>query len=154
MCFPFSSVPRTDRNFASGCAHVLLFPSPTASMTTVPLSALIGQSPVTILLDNSSDGSRISPVLVQKLDIPCSFGKSGAQLATANLHVPTDDGGYDSRLSFLVSYDLTSDIVLGNDWLTACEPILADDRSRFLRPLPSIVDHLPPCHSWHPTTRS
>ena len=123
-------------------------------MTTAPLRAHIGRSPVAILLDPSSSDSRVSPVLVQRLDIPCSFGKSGVQLATADLHVPTDDGGYDSRLSFLVSYGLASDIVLGNDWLTPCEPILAEDRSHFLRPLPSTVDHLPFPHSWHPATRS
>ena len=107
-----------------------------------------------ILLDPSSDSSRVSPVLVHKLDLPCSFGISGVQFATANLHIPTDDGGYDSCLSFVVSYSLPSDIVLGNDWLTACEPILADDRSHFLRPLPSVVDHLPSPHSWCPTNRS
>jgi len=151
--FPFLSVPRVDRKILQTDVPVPI-PLPLTSMTTAPLPAFIGRSSVAILLDPSSGSSRVSPVLVQKLDLPCSFGKSGVQLATANLHVPTDDGGYNSRLSFLVSYGLASDIILGNDWLTTCEPVLADDQSHFLRPPPSTVDHLPPPHSWHPTTRS
>ena len=118
---------------------------------TTPFAAFIGRSPVMILLDPTSENSCISPVLVHRLDLPCSFGISGVQLATANLNVPTDDGGYDSHLSFTVSYGLTSNIILGNDWFTACKPILADDRSRFLRPTPSTVENLQCPHSWHPT---
>ena len=119
-------------------------------MATGSFPAPVGQSPVIVLLDPSSESSQISPVLVQKLDLPCSFGKSGVQLAAANLHVPTDDGGYHSHLSFPVSYGLTSDLVLGNDWLAPCKPTLADDWSRILKPLQSTVDHLLPPNSWHP----
>ena len=90
-------------------------PSSSTPMATGSFPASAGQSPVTILLDPFSESSQISPVLVHKLDLPCSFGKSGVQLAATNLHVPTDDGGYHSYLSFSVSYGLTSDLVLGND---------------------------------------
>ena len=55
---------------------------------------------------------------------------------------------------FLVSYGLSLDIVLANDWLAACESVLANDWSHFLRPLPSVVDNLLSPRSWHPTTRS
>ena len=55
-------------------------------------------------------------------------------------------------VSLCVSYGLAS-VVLGNDWLTPCESILADDQSRIRKPLPSTMDHLPPLHSWHPTKR-
>ena len=149
----------SDRNktryYLRVCPPPFAFPLHTssASMATGSFPAFIGLSPVTVLLDPSSERSRISPVLVHKLDLPCSFGTSGAQLATTNLRVPTDDGGYHSRLTFSVSYGLTSDLVLGNDWLAPCEPILADDRSRILKPLPSTVDHLLPPNSWHPTKR-
>ena len=128
----------------------LPLPMPSTPMASTSFPAFIGQSPVTVLLDPSSESSCISPVLVHKLDLPCSFGISGVQFAITNLHVPTDDGGYHSCLSLRVSYDLTSDVVLGNDWLTPCEPILADDQSRIRKPLPSTMDHLPPLHSWHP----
>jgi len=120
---------------------------------TAPFAAFIRWSPVTILLDPTSENSRISPFLVHRLDLPCSFGISGVQLATANLNVPTDGGGYDSHLSFTVSYGLASDIILGNDWFTACKPILADDRSCFLRPTLSTVENLQSPHLWHPTKR-
>ena len=72
-------------------------------------------------------------------------------LATTDLRVPTNDGGYGSHCSFTVSYGLASGIVLGDDWFAACEPrILANDRSRTLRHPPD-VDRLPPRHPWHPT---
>lgn len=119
------------------------------SMSSAPLAAFIGWSPVAILLDPASDSSCISSVLVHKLNLPRSFGISGIQLATAGLHVPTDDSGYDSRLSFAVSYGLASDIILGN-----CEPILSNDRSRFLRPLTSTADRLQSPHLWRLTNRS
>ena len=61
-------------------------------MAAIPLTAFIGPSPVTIFLDPSSSDSCISPVLVHKLDLPCSFGILGAQLTAANIYVPTDDG--------------------------------------------------------------
>ena len=109
---------------------------------------------MTILLDPSSSSSRISPALVYKLNLPCSFTISGTQVVTADLHVPTDDGGYCSRLAFLVSYDLGFNLVLGNDWLAPCKPVLAGDLSRFLKLLPSTVDNLLPPHSWHPNKRS
>ena len=56
-------------------------------------------------------------------------------------------------VSLCVSYDLASDVVLGNDWLMPCEPILADNQSRIRKPLPSTMDRLPPLHLWHPTKR-
>ena len=65
--------------------------------------------------DPSSNSSQISPALVYKLDLPCSFVISGTQLATADLHVPTDGGGYHSHLSFSVSYGLGSNLVSSND---------------------------------------
>ena len=88
-------------------------------MAAPSLPAFIRCSPVTVLLDPSSESSRICPALVHRLDLLCSFGISGVQLATPNLHVPTDDSGYHSCLSFFVSYDLASDLVLGDDWLAA-----------------------------------
>ena len=65
--------------------------------------------------DPSSNSSRISPTLMYKLSLPCSFVILGTQLATTDLHVPTDGGGYHSHLSFLVSYSLGSNLVSGND---------------------------------------
>ena len=103
-------------------------PIPYIPMASASFPAFIGQSPVTVLLDRSSESSCISLVLVHKLDLPCFLGISGVQFATANLHVPTDDGGYHFRLSLRVSYNLASDVVLGNDWLITCEPILADNQ--------------------------
>ena len=117
-------------------------------MATATFSAFIGHSPVAIPLDPSCESSRISPAVIHKLDLPCSFEISGIQLATANLHVPTDDGGYRSRLSLLVSYGLASNVILGNDWIVPCKPVLAEDQSQFLKPPPSTVDHLPSPHSW------
>ena len=128
-------------------------PIPSMPMASASFPAFIGQSPVTILLDPSSESFCVSQVLVHKLGLPCSFGISGVQFAAANLHVPTDDGGYHSCLSLRVSYDLASDVVLGNDWLMPCEPILADNQSRIRKPLPSTMDRLPPLHLWHPTKR-
>ena len=132
------------------------FPPPTLSvpMATASFLAFIRQAPVTISLDASSDSSHISPVLVYKLDLPCSFGISGTQLATINLHIPTDDSDHHSCLSFSISYGIASDIILGADWLAACKPILLDDWSHFLRLLPSTVNHLTPPHLWHPTKYS
>ena len=91
----------TDRNFYEQVYLHPFVPLPwPLSMITTPLPALIGWPPVAILLNPCSGGSCISPVLIQRLDLLCSLGKSGVQLATANLHIPTDDGGYDSRLFF------------------------------------------------------
>jgi len=91
------------------------FPFIFVRMTTASIPAFIGGSSVTVLLDPSFGTSRVSPVLVHKLDIPCSLGISGVPLAIANVHICTNDGGYHSHLPSSVSYDLTSDIVLGND---------------------------------------
>ena len=146
MCFGLSRCTKAD----TPRSHLSL-PS---SMASTSFPAFIGQSPVTILLDPSSSSSRISPAIVHKLDLPCPFTISGTQVVTADLHVPTDGGGYHSRLAFLVSYDLGSNLVLGNDWLAPCKPVLAGDLSSFLKPLPSTVDDLLPPHSWHPTKRS
>jgi len=122
-------------------------------MTATPIPAFIGQSSVTVLLDPSSETSWISPVLVQKLDLPCSFGISGVQVATADVHVPTDGGGYHSHLPLSVSYHLTADIVLGNNWLGHCKRILSGDRRRILKPLLTTVTDLLPPHSWCSTNR-
>ena len=122
-------------------------------MTAASLPAFIGQSSVTVLLDPSSKVSCVSPVIVHTLDLPCSFGISGVQLAVANVHIPTDDGGYHSCLSLPLSYNLSSDIVLGDDWLANCKPVLANDSSHILRPSQSTIDLLLPPHSWQPTNR-
>ena len=86
-------------------------------MAAVPFPAFIRQSPVKILFNPSSDSSRMSPVFIHKLDLLCFFRVSGAQIATADLRVPTNDSSYRSRLSSLVSYGLPTDLALGDDWL-------------------------------------
>lgn len=116
--------------------------------------ASIGQSAVKVVLDSSHNTSCISAALVHKLDLPCSFGEAGVQYAIANLHLPTDDGCYQSRLILPVSYGLPSDLILGDDWVAPCKPVMSDDRSRLLKPHPSTVDSLPPPHSWYPKNGS
>lgn len=130
------------------------------SRTSVPLTAVflpafIRRSPVTVILDRSSESSCVSPVIIHELDLPCSFGTLGIPLAVANVHTPADDGGYHSCLSLPLSYNITSDIESGNDWLAHCKPVLASDQSHtVLKPSQSAIDILPPPHSWHPTDRS
>ena len=61
-------------------------------------------SPIGILLDPSSDGSRVFWFSFTNFERPPMFvgGISDVQPATTNRHVPAGDGDYDTRLSLSI----------------------------------------------------
>jgi hypothetical protein len=74
--------------------------------STTPVSPSTDKTPFIDAIDDLSKdfkvssrcrtSSRISLLHTNRLDLPCSFGISGIQLATADLLIPTDDGCYTS----------------------------------------------------------
>jgi len=93
--------------------------------------------------------SMISHSIVHSLDLPCTFTKSGHQICSASLCVPTVDGCYRSWLNLVVGYGLTSEVVLGDDWVAPCQPVLTKDHSTIQQPPPTLLDRLSAPHQWY-----
>ena len=114
------------------------------------LRAFLAQTAVSVSLDSSSPHSEISASIAYTLNLPCTFTGSGQQSCLTFLCVPTIDGYYRSQLDFVVGYNLPSDIVLGDDWVCPCQPVLVDGRSMIQRPCPLLLDRLSSPHYWYP----
>lgn len=114
----------------------------------------LSQNPVTISFDLLSPTSKISPSVVHTLDLATAFTESGHVTCTTALVIPTQDGHYSSHLDLIVGYNLSTDLVLGADWLLVCHPVLGEDCISLQRPNQSILESLPPKHNWYPIAGS
>ena len=126
------------------------------STTSSPtlLHAFLNQTRVSVLLDPASLTSKISIATVHTLEIPSVFTESGDLTCTVPLAIPTAGGSYRSHLSLIVGYGLLADLVLGCDWIGACQPILTEDQSAILRPSSLTLPQLTLPHCWHPVPGS
>ena len=113
------------------------------------LRAFLTQSSVSLSVDLSSPYSMVSAPVVYTLNLPCIFTASGHQNCSVSLCVPTINGHYRSRLSLVVGYHLPSDVILGNDWVASCQPIILDDKHIIQQPSPSLLSGLLPPHCWY-----
>lgn len=118
------------------------------SMTTPSRHCILREHKASLSIDATSKISRISPSLVYTLNLPCIFDDSGVQHSLVEISIPTKDGFYLSTISFSVSYGLSSDVILGSDWLLACNPTFIDEYPFISRPSLSSIQMLPPSHNW------
>jgi hypothetical protein len=102
------------------------------------------------MLDPLSLHSKISPSIAHALNLPWVFTGSGQQSCLATPCIPTANGHYRSRVNFMVGFHLPSDVVLGNNWIDSCQPVLVQDRSAIQQPCSTVRDNLSPPHFRYP----
>jgi len=118
------------------------------TMSTIPYCCVLGESKVSLSIDAISEVSQISASVVYGLNLPCLFDGCGIQRSSVDVKVLTADGFYLSRMNLTVSYGLQSDVVLGSDWVVACQPAFIDRYPFISDPALEILQVLPPPHSW------
>jgi hypothetical protein len=120
-------------------------------MSRVCLSGTYADVPAQIIIDSSYLQSTLSTQFSCTHHVPrdVTTVRGVAHITCSGpVVVPTADGWFHSRLPFKISYLPRGDVVLGADWIAVCQPQLC--HGGILRPLQSVVAHLPTGHSWVP----
>lgn len=123
-------------------------------MTTPVYHCVLGESNVSLSINAACEASHISASIVYALNLPCIFDHSGLQRCSVDIKVYTLGGLYLSRMNLIVSYGLTSDLLLGSDWVLPCQPGFIDRHPFISDPALEIVQALSPPHSWQQTNGS
>jgi len=119
-----------------------------STMTTHTHHCILGESNVSLSIDAASDVSLISASIVYKLNLPCIFDKSGLQRSPIHVKFLTLGGCYISRMDLAIFYGLSSDILLGSDWILPCQPVFIDEYPFISNPTPETIRTISPPHTW------
>ena len=105
--------------------------------------------PTDIIIDTTIPQSTVSTQFACTNNIPRNVVSiCGVAYTTCSgpVVVPTVDGWFSSRLPFKISHIPQRDVILGADWINACQPQFVN--GGLLRPSENIISHLPTGHSW------
>ena len=84
-------------------------------MTTRACHCTLGESKVPLSINTFSKVSQISASVVHNLNLPSIFDGSSLQCSFIDVKVPTMDGFCISQMNLVVSYSLSSGVLLGSD---------------------------------------
>lgn len=105
-------------------------------MSRVCLSGTYADFPAEIFIDPNKTESILSTQFSCYHNVPRNVTsiRGVAHVACSGpVVVPTDGGWFRSRLPFQVKYSPQADVILGADWIAACQPEFVDGGIR--RPL-------------------
>ena len=120
-------------------------------MTNFTHHCFLEENKVSLSIDTASEESQVSASIVYALNLSCIFDKFGLQNSSVVVKVPTVGGFYISQMNLPVSYGLTSDVLLGCDWILLCQPVFTGaTRLSISNPTPETIRALPAPHSWQP----
>ena len=121
-------------------------------MFTICLMGRYVEFPVQIIIDPTVQESVLSTQFACNHNVPHTvLTVRGVAHVSASrpVVVPTWGGGwFHSSLPFKISYLTCCDVVLGTNWLAACQPQFL--HGGILRPSEAALDQLPDGHSWFP----
>jgi len=103
---------------------------------------------VSLSINAAFEVSQISASVVYNLNLPSIFDKSGLQRSSVDIKAPTVTGFYISQMDVVVSYGLSSDMLLASDWILLCKPVFINDHPFISDPTPETAQVLPYPHSW------
>jgi hypothetical protein len=122
-----------------------------AAMSTVCLTGTYVEFPAQIIIDPTVQESVLSTQFACNHNVPRTvLTVRGVAHVSASgpVVVPTGGGWFHSSLPFKISYLTRCDVVLGTDWLAACQPQFL--HGGILRPSDAALDRLPDGHNWFP----
>jgi hypothetical protein len=120
-------------------------------MSTVRLTGTYVEFPAQIIVDPTVQESVLSTQFACSHNVPRNvLTVRGVAHVSASgpVVVPTADGWFHSSLPFKIIYSTRCDVLLGADWLAACQPRFL--HGGILRPSEASLARLPIGHSWVP----
>ncbi|KIM73505.1 hypothetical protein PILCRDRAFT_829092 [Piloderma croceum F 1598] len=120
-------------------------------MPRICLSGTYADFPAKIFVDSTKPQSTLSTQFSCAHNVPrdvTSIRGVAHVSCSGPVVVPTEGGWFHSRLPFQIVYSSQADVLLGADWIAACQPDFVYGGIR--RPLQITLDRLPAGHSWVP----
>jgi len=118
-------------------------------MSYVRLSGRFADLPATVVVDTSVAESSVSMTYANNNNVPrdvTSISSVAYFSCSGPVIVPAGPGWFHSRMPFKMAYHNHCDVLLGVDWITACQPMFA--HGGILPPSDIVVSMLPIGHSW------
>jgi hypothetical protein len=118
----------------------------------VQLRASFSGTPAAVTIDRSAPSSYVSNSFLNTLNIAwtvVNHNGVGEYSCFGPVMIPTPRGWLQSTMLFKASPTLSTDVVLGVDWMDCVRPDLTSVGVR--DPLPEIYRHFPLGHAWIPS---
>lgn len=129
------------------CLYTFHRPHQSNNMPGLQLLGFAGGHPAKITVDLSSPHSSLSESFMFQNAINSVLGPGGNYYIITSLSIPSEGGYYNShRFQLAGSVTCQSDVILGNDWLSACRAVLRGNTLG--RPASETALSLPEGHEW------
>ena len=123
----------------------------TNTMSSIALTGTYADVPTNIIIDCSVPNSILSTLFSCIHNVPQDIkSERGVAYVSSSgpVLVPTSDGWFRSRMPFVVTHLTRGDVLLGANWLAACQPQCL--HRGILQPSQGALARLPSGHTWIP----